>query len=206
MRKAIAGAGKMLGGLATMALLASGALATDHLDITYKLDSNADFSGYRTFGVVEPEGRLSDAADRGRGSRQPDDARRLDQGEQAIKDTILSELSARGFEPDREGSPDFFIGYDALVVRFDDPLNRPAELVRPGWGNAVSVTRSYSVFDSGAQFEGRLTIFVVDAQSRQIVWSATAEGNVRNLRRVERNVHETVQQLMSKMPVEKKAP
>jgi hypothetical protein len=206
MRRAVSAAGKVAGVLAAAALLAGEALATDHLEISSKLDSNADFSGYRTFGVVEPEGRLSDAAQRGRGSRQPDDARRLEQGEQAIKDTILSELAARGFEPDREGSPDFFIGYDALVVRFDDPLNRPAELVRPGWGNTVSVTRTYSVFDSGAQFEGRLTIFVVDSESRQIVWSATAEGNVRNLRRVERNVHETVQQLMSKMPVEKKTP
>ena len=57
-----------------------------------------------------------------------------------------------------------------------------------------------------ASFEGRLTIFVVDAQSRQIIWSATAEGNIRNLRRIERNAHETVQTLMSKMPVEKAAP
>jgi hypothetical protein len=197
--------------VAGMALAASlfgnVAVASDHLDISSKLDSNADFSGFRTFGVVEPEGPpLSDAAERGRGSRQPDDARRLAQGEQAIRETILAELQARGFEPDREGNPDFFIGYDALVMRFDDPLNRPAELVRPGWGNTVSVTRSYSVFDSGASFEGRLTIFIVDAQSRQIIWSATAEGNIRNLRRIERNAHETVQTLMSKMPVEKKTP
>jgi hypothetical protein len=196
--------------VAGMALVASlyvnAAVASDHLEISSKIDSNADFSGFRTFGVVEPEGRLSDAAERGRGSRQPDDARRLDQGEQAIRETILSELQARGFEPDREGNPDFFIGYDALAIRFEDPLNRPSEWVRPGWGNTVSVTRSYSVFDSGASFEGRLTIFVVDAKSRQIIWSATAEGNIRNLRRIERNAHETVQTLISKMPVEKKTP
>ena len=102
--------------------------------------------------------------------------------------------------PNTDGNPDFFIGYDALAIRFDDPLTRPSELIRPGWGNTVSVQRSYSVFDSGAAYEGRLTIFVVDGRSREIVWSATAEGTIRSLRNIVNNAHELVADMMARMP------
>jgi hypothetical protein len=62
------------------------------------------------------------------------------------------------------------------------------------------VQRSYSVFESGAAYEGRLTIFFVDARSRDIVWSATAEGTVRSLRNIVNNVHTLVADMMSRMP------
>ena len=170
-------------------------------EIYVRQDANADFSGFKTYGVVEPGAPLSDAAPaRGRGASQPDDARRLAAGEEAIQRTIKEALTERGFKPVQEGSPDFFIGYDALAIRFDNPLNQPGELIRPSWGNTVSVVRTHSVFDSAAAFEGRLTIFVVDGQSKQIVWSATAEGNIRNLRNIENNAHRLVSEMMSKMP------
>ena len=79
-------------------------------------------------------------------------------------------------------------------------MNMPGDLIRPTWGNTVSVVRTYSVFDSAAAFEGRLTIFVVDGRSKQIIWSATAEGNIRNLRNIENNAHRLVSDMMSKMP------
>ena len=170
-------------------------------EIYVRQDPGADFSGFKTFGVVEPGAPLSDAAPaRGRGRSQPDDARRLAQGEEAIQRTIMQALTDRGLKPDTDGSPDFFIGYDALAIRFDDPLHQPSELIRPSWGNTVQVQRSYSVFDSGAAYEGRLTIFVVDGQSKQIVWSATAEGNIRNLRNIENNASRLVADMMSRMP------
>ena len=68
---------------------------TDQVEITVKLDDSADFSGYRTFGVVESGPPLSaNAAPRTGGGSQANDARRLDQGEQAIRDTILAALEA----------------------------------------------------------------------------------------------------------------
>jgi hypothetical protein len=181
--------------------LAALAWADAEPEITVKLDDNADFSGYRTFGVVESGAPLSaNAAPRAGGRSQANDARRLDQGEQAIRDTILGALKARGMRPNEDGNPDFFIGYDALVLRFDDPMTRPSDLIRPSWGNTVTVQRSYSVFESGAAYEGRLTIFVVDAESREIVWSAMAEGTVRSLRNIVNNVHTLVADMMAQMP------
>ena len=181
--------------------LATLAWANPEPEITVKLDDNADFSNYRTFGVVESGPPLSaNAAPRTGGRSQANDGRRLDQGEQAIRDTILEALKSRGMQPNEDGNPDFFIGYDALVLRFDDPMTRPFDLIRPSWGNTVSVQRSYSVFESGAAYEGRLTIFVVDARSRDIVWSATAEGTVRSLRNIVNNVHTLVADMMSRMP------
>ncbi|UCC13213.1 MAG: DUF4136 domain-containing protein [Gammaproteobacteria bacterium] len=196
---------KLVTTLATLILIvgtaASLAQSGGQPEIYVRQDANADFSGFKTYGVVEPGAPLSDAAPaRGRGRSQPDDARRLAAGEEAIRQTIKDALTERGFKPDQEGSPDFFIGYDALAIRFDDPMNMPGDLIRPTWGNTVSVVRTYSVFDSAAAFEGRLTIFVVDGRSKQIIWSATAEGNIRNLRNIENNAHRLVSDMMSKMP------
>ena len=187
--------------VAICATLAMVAWASNGPEITVKLDEGASFAGFRTFGVVEPGQPVSEsAAARGQGRDQSNDARRLAQGEEAIQRTIMESLRARGFEPNTDGNPDFFIGYDALVMRFDDPLTRPSELVRPTWGNTVRVQRSYSVFDSGAAYEGRLTIFVVDATTRQIIWSVAAEGTIRSLRNIVNNTHQLVSEMMDRMP------
>jgi hypothetical protein len=177
------------------------AWAGDGPEITVKQDEGVSFAHFKTFGVVEPGAPISEgAAPRGRGRDQSDDARRFDQGEEAIRRTILESLAQRGLEPNTDGDPDFYIGYDALVMRFDDPMTRPSELIRPSWGTTVAVQRSYSVFDSGAAYEGRLTIFVVDAESRQIIWSATAEGNVRSMRNIVNNTHQLVSEMMARLP------
>lgn len=186
---------------ALLAALAFVAWANTEPEITIKQDEGVSFAGFKTFGVVEPGAPVSEgAAPRGQGRSQSNDARRLDQGEEAIQQTIMASLEARGFEPNTDGNPDFFIGYDALVIRFDDPLTRPSDLIRPTWGNTVSVQRSYSVFDSGAAYEGRLTIFVVDAGTRQIIWSATAEGTVSSLRNIVNNTHQLVSEMMDRLP------
>jgi len=170
-------------------------------EITVKQDEGVSFAGFKTFGVVEPgPSAAADAAPRGSGRSQANDGRRLEQGEAVIQQTILEALKARGMEPNKDGSPDFFIGYDVLALRFDDPLTQPSQLIRPSWGNTVTVQRSFSVFDSGAQYEGRLTIFVVDAQSRQIIWSITAEGTIQSLRNIQNNTHQLVLEMMARMP------
>jgi hypothetical protein len=170
-------------------------------EITVKQDEGVSFAGFKTFGVVEPgPSAAADAAPRGSGRSQANDARRLEQGEAVIQQTILEALKARGLEPNKDGNPDFFIGYDVLALRFADPLTQPSQLIRPSWGNTVSVQRSHSVFDSGAQYEGRLTIFVVDAKTRQIVWSITAEGTIQSLRNIQNNTHRLVSEMMEQMP------
>ena len=184
--------------LAAVASLAV-AQGTDTPEITEKLDSNVDFSSFRTFGVVQAGPPMADAARSRQRRSAVDDRRRLEAGEQAIRDTILAALEKRGFEP-AEAEADFYIGYDALVLRFDDPLNRPAELIQPGLGTTTQVVRTYSVFDSASVFEGRLTIFVVDGKSRNIVWSATAEGRIEHLRNIENNAHVLVAEMMDRMP------
>ena len=87
MKKTLLVASVSLCGLAALAWANTGP------EITVKHDDNADFSNYRTFGVVESGPPLSaNAAPRTGGRSQANDARRLDQGEQAIRDTILEAL------------------------------------------------------------------------------------------------------------------
>ena len=186
--------------LAGVALMAS---THDLPEIQVTTDPGVDFSKFKTFGVVESQHSAADAAaPRQRGS-SVNDRRRLQQGEEAIQGTILAALDALGMVPDTTGSPDFFIGYDTLVMAFDDPLSMSGEAIQRGhraWNNNPTVARRNSAFDSSVSYEGRLTIFVVDGQSKQIVWTAVAEGQIRQLRNMEANVHQLVSAMMEKMP------
>ncbi len=94
----------------------------------------------------------------------------------------------------------FFIGYDALVIGFGDPLNMASDTTVMGQGQTVAVTRKYSMFDSGTAYEGRLSLFIVDAKSRHIVWVVTAEGRMDRLRRIENNAHNLSLRMMEYMP------
>jgi len=186
--------------LAGMALMASN---SDLPEIQVTTDPGADFSKFKTFGVVESEHSAADAAPARQRGSAVNDRRRLQQGEEAIQGTILDALETRGMVADTMGSPDFFIGYDTLVMAFDDPLSMPGEATQRGhraWNNNPTVARRNSAFDSSVAFEGRLTIFVVDGQSKQIVWTAVAEGPIRQLRNIEANVHQLVKAMMDKMP------
>jgi hypothetical protein len=189
--------------MAAVSLAGAAALASDLPEIQVQTDTGVDFSAWRTFGVVEPGYSAADAAPARQRGTAVNDRRRLEQGEEAIQRTILQALEARGMQPDTTGSPDFFIGYDTLVMAFDDPLSMPGEATQRGfrnWSNNPTVARRNSAFDSSVAFEGRLTVFAVDGQTRQIVWTAVAEGPIRQLRNIEANVHELVSAMMEKMP------
>lgn len=177
---------------------ASMAMAQDP-EITHKTDKEADFENYKTYGFVAPEGQMSDAAPSSR--RFPSsDAKRLNQGEEMMRATARQALADKGYVLAEDGQPDFYIGYDALVVGMGDPLNMASDVTVMGQGDTVSATRKYSVFDQGTAYEGRLSLFIVDAKSRHIVWVVTAEGHMDHLRRIEKNAHNLTLRMMEYLP------
>ena len=178
--------------------ISSAAFAQDP-EITHKTDKEADFDNYKTYGFVMPEGSITDAAPDTR--RFPStDAKRLEQGEATVRKTVRQALTDKGYVLAEEGQPDFYIGYDALVIGFGDPLNMASDTTVMGQGQTVAVTRKYSMFDSGTAYEGRLSLFIVDAKSRQIVWVVTAEGRMDQLRRIENNAHNLSLKMMEYLP------
>ncbi len=174
--------------------------AAHGMEFDWKTDAGVDVSAFATFGFVESQAQF-DVSQSGRDAARDRSMRRFREGEQKIRDTALAALKAKGYRLAEDGSPDFFIGYDALVISTDDPLSMPTNVTggrRTGGG--VKVVRRHSLWDEGLLYSGRLSIFIVDAKSLQIVWVASAEGSIDELRRQGQDAHDVTQQLMAKLP------
>jgi hypothetical protein len=182
---------RFIAGLPRNALLAAaaillGACATGP-DIRHDINPAADFAGYKTFGFFSPL-----ATDRS--------------GYQSVLTTRLKEATRRALESKgfvfSESNPDLLINFFANVQEKQELRSMPGPGYYGyragfygGWGMSGVQTISYR--------EGTLTVDVVEARRRMLVWQATAEGTVSDAARNNPGpaIDAVVPQMMAPLPV-----
>ncbi|MDH3840991.1 MAG: DUF4136 domain-containing protein [Chromatiales bacterium] len=155
----------LLAGAASLALAPLAVAQNMRLsDAEIDVEDGLDWSGYKTYGYVEPQ----------RGG--VDDEQRRAQADSAIKKVVLDSLDKKGYTLATDAPPDFFIGYD--VVAYNELDRQASEYVETNRfkGETVQVVRQTTTFDSGNLRMGYITIFAVDGDSHHVVWKGTVNG------------------------------
>jgi hypothetical protein len=140
--------------------LSVGALACTgpRSEVVARADQNVDFRSFKTFAFLPAEELEME------GSQMRDPVTRRN-----IESALARELQAKGLSPATSGPPSLFVGYFADVYEGTD-RTRPYD---PGTGGPRS-TR-----------QGELTVHLIDAQTRQVVWRGEAWARDPDFRRAE---------------------
>lgn len=143
------------------------AAACHAADVKMNYDKTADFSKFKSFAWMTPKGVTG-----------VDDPAALDQ---LVKSAVNAQLAQRGFVPVSKGSPDFLIGYHAVVepkveefvldTRYDSMSDAFYDRIAPYAGPAGQ--KRTEVY-----YEGTLVLDIVDASNKQLVWRSSMEGRV----------------------------
>lgn len=148
--------------------------ASDNVE-RFFYDRDTDFSNLRTFNWLLNSNRIPAAATRVLAAEDLD---------QIIKDEVDQQLQLKGFQ--KQGTdPDFFVGYEIFVEERMEVRHRGES------------SRSLH-FE-----EGTLMLKVVDASTKETIWSGTASGIVEESRRVEQSeriVRAGIQEILENFP------
>jgi hypothetical protein len=158
------------------ALLCSLPAAARAQSVQTDFDKSYNFSGLKTFGFAVQRRRLSDPL-----AQDP-----LNDGR--IRAALEANLTAAGFKPESGGGADFAVAYYVST--------RNAFSVQeygygpPRWfgGRDIRVDQ-YT--------EGTLTVDIIDARTKQLVWRGRASGTV-ELKGADKKVSKAVEKLVKK--------
>lgn len=143
-----------------MATLACASSGTEGADLTVNRNPDVDFSGYRTFDFT------------GEGNVEGLSEERLDQMVAAIERALVE----KGYQRS-SSNPDFLVeGFGAFEGRMEEEEVKeryPSYFQRE---NEHTFTRDYTVVTNWE--DGTLALHVLDGQSRDLIWSVTAEGAI----------------------------
>lgn len=151
-----------IAGFAALAVAQNMRLSDAEVDV----EDGLDWSGYKTYGYVEPQAGGTGVADQ----------QRRAQADNAIRKVVLDKLDEKGYRLATESAPDFFIGYDIVVYNERD--RQASEYVDTNRfkDETIQVVRQTTTFDSGNLRMGYITIFIVDGESHHVVWKGTVNG------------------------------
>jgi len=168
------------------------AAACHAAEVKMNYDKVADFSQFKSFAWMTPKSVTGVA-----------DPAALDQ---IVKDAANAQLAIRGFVPATSGTPDFWIGYHAVVepkveefmldTRYDSMSDAFYDRVAPYAGPAGQ--KRTEVY-----YEGTLVIDIVNARNKQLVWRSSMEGRVnKNLKPEEKRkrIGKGIEQMLKMFP------
>ncbi|HSD17946.1 MAG TPA: DUF4136 domain-containing protein [Thermomonas sp.] len=172
------------------AVLASGCATTQKFELTSDYDRSTDFSGYRTFGFIQPLGTDTTGYE--------------SLVTQTLKAATRREMEARGYTYAETGA-DLLLNFNAKLekqtrVTQMPYMSAPYYAYRggfyggwAGYGNETRVTQ----YD-----EGTLNIDLVDARRKQLVWEGVAVGRITQEHRENReaSLNATVAEVFAKYP------
>jgi len=130
-------------------------------NVGYDYDRSANFNRYHTYAWVS-------------GVQDPTGDRRLDSSlvDARIRTAIERELRAKGYLASSNASPDFVVAYHAGMKDMLKGASTQNYIGDRAHGTFTTIS------DIQPYHEGTLTIDIVDAQSRQLVWQASAKADV----------------------------
>ena len=129
--------------------------------VGYDYDRGANFSRYHTYAWVS-------------GAQEATGDRRLDSSlvDARIRTAIERELQAKGYLASSNASPDFLVAYHAGMKDLLKGASTQNYI-----GDRVHGTFT-TISDIQAYNEGTLLIDIVDAESHQLIWQASAQADV----------------------------
>ncbi|HKT35377.1 MAG TPA: DUF4136 domain-containing protein [Nitrospira sp.] len=142
-------------------LLAAWAAGCSSPKVGYDYDRSADFNRYHTYAWVA-------------GVQVATGDRRLDSSlvDARIRTTVDRILSTKGYMASRHSSPDFFVAYHAGMKDMMKGASTQNYIGDRAHGTFTTIS------DIQPYHEGTLTIDIVDAASRQLIWQASAYADV----------------------------
>jgi hypothetical protein len=142
-------------------LSAALAVACTSPKVGYDYDRSADFSRYHTYAWIS-------------GAQEPTGDRRLDSSlmDSRIRSAIERALRAKGYLASPGTSSDFLVAYHAGMKDLLKGASTQNYIVDRAHGTFTTIS------DIQPYHEGTLTIDIVDAQSRQLVWQASVKADV----------------------------
>jgi hypothetical protein len=167
-------------------LLSASAIGCASPKIGYDYDRGANFSRYHTYTWVSS---LQDAT----GDRRLDNS--LIDGR--IRTAIEKELRHKGYLPSSRAGPDFLVAYHAGMKDMLKGASTQNYIGDRAHGTFTTIS------DIQPYHEGTLTIDIVDGESRQLIWQASAKADVdQNLDPEERDarVNKIVRAMLSHFP------
>jgi hypothetical protein len=141
--------------------LVASAVGCSSPQVGYDYDRRANFTQYHTYAwVADVQETTGD--------------RRLDNSlvDARIRSAIDSTLGKKGYRPARGGSADFFVAYHAGVKDMMKGASTQNYIGDRAQGTFTTIS------DIQPYHEGTLTIDVMDASSRQLIWQASAKADV----------------------------
>ena len=129
--------------------------------VGYDFDRGADFSRYRTYAWVSA-------------AQQTTGDKRLDSSlvNARIRAAVDAQLREKGYLASSNGSPDFLIAYHAGMKEMIKGASTQNYIGDRAHGTFTTIS------DVQPYHEGTLTIDIVDAASRQLIWQASATADV----------------------------
>ena len=129
--------------------------------VGYDYDRGADFSRYRTYAWVS-------------GTQEATGDKRLDTSlvNARIRAAVDAQLRAKGYTASSNGPPDFLIAYHAGLKDMMKGASTQNYIGDRAHGTFTTIS------DIQPYREGTLTIDIVDAASRQLVWQSSAKADV----------------------------
>ena len=129
--------------------------------VGYDFDRGADFSRYRTYVWVSA-------------AQQTTGDKRLDSSlvNARIRAAVDAQLRAKGYFASSNGPPDFLIAYQAGMKDMMKGASTQNYIGDRAHGTFTTIS------DVQPYHEGTLTIDIVDAASRQLIWQASAAADV----------------------------
>ena len=142
-------------------LMAALAAACTSPKTGYDYDRSANFSRYHTYAWVS-------------GAQEATGDRRLDSSllDARIRTAIERELRAKGYLASSNASPDFLVAYHAGMKDLLKGASTQNYIGDRAHGTFTTIS------DIQAYNEGTLLIDIVDAESRQLIWQASAQADV----------------------------
>jgi len=158
---------------ALVLLVLGGCTTQERIDT--EIVPSADFSQRHTFAWQESQASYSPEA------ATAQDAQTV---KSAIQDAVLAQLAGKGYALASTAAPDFLVSFHLVVTEFQSPdlcVRRQAIFELPGTHSAAEtyeVCRMDPVMSRRTLRKGTLVVFVVDAESRNLLWQAVADGGV----------------------------
>ena len=142
-------------------LLAASAIGCASPNVGYDYDRSANFSRYHTYAWILP-------------AQEATGDRRLDSSlvDGRIRKAIESELRQKGYLPSAQASSDFLVAYHAGMKDMLKGASTQRYIGDRAHGTFTTIS------DIQPYHEGTLTIDIVDAESHQLIWQASARADL----------------------------
>ena len=157
----------------------------------------ADFSSRHTFAWQESQASYDPEP------AAPD----VEKVKRTIRDTVVEQLSLKGFREVQDAEPDFLVSFHLVVTLMTEPelcIRRHVIFNYPGTPPGledIEVCEADSMAHSSTLRQGTLVVFVVDPETRNLLWQGAVVGADVSRRNNTESLRAAVTQMLLEFPL-----